>query len=73
MNFKVGDEVLRITSRVNHNGMRVGDKDHVVGISDHGNLELKNFGRGHNAENFKLAAPELESELRLCESRKGIL
>ena len=72
MNFKVGDKVVRINSNILHKDMREGDEDVVVDV-DGNVLGLQKFGRGHWAVMFELVEPDLETELRLCESRKGIL
>lgn len=74
MNFKVGDKVRRVSSTdFSQNGMQIGDLDVVVSARK-GSLTLEKFGKGHWDVMFELVkTPDLETELRLCESRRGIL
>lgn len=72
MSFKVGDKVVCINALFSPLS---GEKTYTVtGVVDSGEvIQVVGHNLFWDASRFEKAAPDLETELRLCESRKEIL
>lgn len=72
MKFKVGDTVVCIDDTCSR--LNGGDFYTIVDSAFGGDfLKVEGFNTFFDCDRFKKATPDLETELRLCESRKGIL
>lgn len=70
MTFKVGDLVKAEDVRYTH--LEEGKVYRVTGVNGH-YVKLNHERYLYDSFRFEKATPNLESELRLCESRRGIL